>query len=56
MPATVVVLGVGLVLFVGGFALGVLSDGAAVVVAFGAVLVAAAAVVAMVWISRIKRP
>ena len=56
MPATLVVLALGLLLFLGGFALGVVSGGAAVVVGFGAVLVAAASVAAMVWINRVNRP
>ncbi len=56
VPATIGAAAVGLTLFLVGFALGVLSGGAAVVVGLGAALVAVAAVVAMVWINRVKRP
>ncbi len=55
VPATIAAGAVGLTLFLVGFTLGVVSGGAAVVVGFGAALVAVAAIVAMVWIYRVKR-
>lgn len=56
IPWTIVAGVVGLALFLVGFALGVLSEGAAAIVAVGAGLVAIAAVGGMVWINRAKRP
>lgn len=56
IPVTIAVGVLGLLLFLAGFAMGVVSGGVAVVVFLGAVLVAAGAVSAMAWVSRVRRP
>ncbi len=55
-PLTIAIAAVGLTLFLVGFCLGVLSGGAAVIVALGAGLVTVAGVVALVWMIKVMRP
>lgn len=56
VPVMIGIAAVGLALFLVGFWLGILSGGAAVVVALGAALVTVAGVVAFVWIVKVLRP